>query len=87
MEDDIRKLIAQVQQLQTENVYLKHPLDEAGISYSRPQEAGRADAYAYTARSGERPKGCNHYMAPGRIPLWKRRAAAKPVGKPAQGRL
>ena len=28
-----------------------------------------------------------HYMAPRCIPLWKRRAAAKPAGKPARGRL
>lgn len=34
MEDDIRKLNAQIQQLQTENAYLKRLLDEAGISYS-----------------------------------------------------
>lgn len=38
MEDEIKKLYAQVEQLQSENTYLKRLWDEAGIPYTRQKE-------------------------------------------------
>ena len=38
MEDELKRLSAQVEQLQSENAYLKHLLDEAGIPYTRQKE-------------------------------------------------
>lgn len=37
MEYDVPKLLIRLQQLQAENAYLKHLLDQAGISYSTPR--------------------------------------------------
>ena len=38
MEDELKRLSAQVEQLQSENIYLKRLLDEAGIPYTRQKE-------------------------------------------------
>ncbi len=74
MENDFLKLIAQIQQLQTENEYLRHLLDEAGISYSRPQEVLPTEVTRQLAR-----RFYAYFW--GRTDVYSKRSVNKTTGK------
>lgn len=50
MEYDVPKLLIRLQQLQAENAYLKHLLDQAGISYSTPPQIHSTEITKQLAR-------------------------------------
>lgn len=74
MEDDSRKLIAQIQRLQIENAYLKRLLDEAGISYLHPQEILPAEITRQLAR-----RFYAYFW--GRTDVYSKRSVNKSTGK------
>lgn len=96
MEDEIKKLYSQVEQLQSENTYLKRLLDEAGISYTRQKEiapivitkqlARRFYSYfwgrtdVYSKRSVNKSTGKTGYY-PQCENLWKDGLCPKKAGK------
>lgn len=96
MEDEIKKLYSQVEQLQSENIYLKRLLDEAGIPYTRQKEiapimitkqlARRFYSYfwgrtdVYSKRSVNKSTGKTGYY-PQCENLWKDGLCPKKAGK------
>lgn len=96
MEDEVKKLLSQVEQLQSENAYLKHLLDEAGIPYTRQKEiapivitkqlARRFYSYfwgrtdVYSKRSVNKSTGKTGYY-PQCENLWKDGLCPKKAGK------
>lgn len=96
MEDELKRLSAQVEQLQSENAYLKRLLDEAGIPYTRQKEiapivitkqlARRFYSYfwgrtdVYSKRSVNKSTGKTGYY-PQCENLWKDGLCPKKAGK------
>lgn len=74
MEYDVPKLLIRLQQLQTENAYLKHLLDQAGISYSTPPQIHSTEITKQLAR-----RFFSYFW--GRTDVYSKRSIHKSTGK------
>ena len=74
MEYDVPKLLIRLQQLQTENAYLKHLLDQAGISYSTPPQTHSTEITKQLAR-----RFFSYFW--GRTDVYSKRSIHKSTGK------
>ena len=74
MEDELKRLSAQVEQLQSENAYLKRLLDEAGIPYTRQKEIAPIMITKQLAR-----RFYSHFW--GRTDVYSKRSVNKSTGK------
>lgn len=74
MEDEFKKLYAQVKQLQSENSYLKSLLDEAGIPYTRQQKTIPTEITKQLTR-----RFYSYFW--GRMDVYSKRSVNKATGK------
>ena len=74
MEYDVPKLLIRLQQLQAENAYLKHLLDQAGISYSTPPQIHSTEITKQLAR-----RFFSYFW--GRTDVYSKRSIHKSTGK------
>ena len=74
MEYDVPKLLIRLQQLQAENAYLKHLLDQAGISYSTPPQTHSTEITKQLAR-----RFFSYFW--GRTDVYSKRSIHKSTGK------
>ena len=74
MEYDVPKLLTQLSQLQAENAYLKHLLDQAGISYSTPPQIHSTKITKQLAR-----RFFSYFW--GRTDVYSKRSIHKSTGK------
>ena len=74
MEYDVPKLLTQLRQLQAENAYLKHLLDQAGISHSTPPQTHSTEITKQLAR-----RFFSYFW--GRTDVYSKRSIHKSTGK------
>lgn len=74
MEYDVPKLLIRLQQLQAENAYLKHLLDQAGISHSTPPQTHSTEITKQLAR-----RFFSYFW--GRTDVYSKRSIHKSTGK------